>query len=142
MGEVEYYSSNVNDDQLELLEPLLPVAKKQPGRSGRPPRDRREVLNGIFYVNYSGCPWRYLPKTFGHWGTVYTYFNRWSKTGFWGHYHGPPARAGKASSGPSQGALGGLCGQPKCQNITYGYSRGYAGVNATFWWTPWVGSWW
>jgi putative transposase len=61
--------------------PLLPAPKKQPGGSGRP---LREVLNGIFYVNRTGCPWRYLPKTFGHWNTVYTYFNRWSKADIWG----------------------------------------------------------
>ena len=46
MGELEHYATNVSDYQWELLEPLLPVPKKQPGGSGRPPRDLREVLNG------------------------------------------------------------------------------------------------
>jgi hypothetical protein len=50
MGELEYYPSNVSDHQWKLLEPLLPVAKKQPGGPGRPPCDLRAVLNGILYV--------------------------------------------------------------------------------------------
>ena len=50
---------------------------------GRPPCDMRQILDGIFYVNRTGCPWRYLPKSFGHWNTVYTYFNRWSEAGTW-----------------------------------------------------------
>ena len=70
MGEREHYPTNVSDDQWELMKPLLPAPKKQPGGPGRPPRDLRQVLDGIFYVNRTGCPWRYLPKAFGHWNTV------------------------------------------------------------------------
>jgi putative transposase len=80
MGEREHYPSDVNDPQWELLKPLFPVAKKQLGGPRRPPCELRKVLNGIFYVNHSGCPGRYLPKSLGNWNTVYTYFNRWSKT--------------------------------------------------------------
>jgi transposase len=33
--------------------------------------DLRRVINGIFYVNKTGCQWRMLPKEFGPWETVY-----------------------------------------------------------------------
>jgi len=43
----------------------------------------RRVINGIFYVNKTGCQWRMLPKEFGSWETVYGSFRRWRRTGVW-----------------------------------------------------------
>jgi putative transposase len=116
MGEVEYYPSNVSDHQWELLAPLLPVAKRQLGGPGRPPCELRKVLNGIFYVNHSGCPWRYLPKSFGHWNTVYTYFNRWSKAGIWGTIMEPLREQERRHQGRHKEPSAGCGGQPKCKN--------------------------
>jgi putative transposase len=41
----------------------------------------REILNAVFYVLKSGCPWRLLPKDFPPWGTVYWWFGRWRVDG-------------------------------------------------------------
>src|SRR4249919_1749260 len=37
----------------------------------------REIVNGIFYVMRSGCPWRQLPKDLAPWSTVYRWFAAW-----------------------------------------------------------------
>ena len=37
----------------------------------------REIVNGIFYVMRSGCPWRQLPKDLPPWSTVYRWFAAW-----------------------------------------------------------------
>ena len=34
----------------------------------------REIVNGIFYVMRSGCPWRLLPSDLPPWSTVYRWF--------------------------------------------------------------------
>ena len=78
-----HYPTDLTDRQWELIEPLLPEAKSGPGRRGRPPNDRRPILNGILYVVKTGCQWRWLPREFGPWQTVYGYFNRWSRTTVW-----------------------------------------------------------
>ena len=39
------------------------------------------ALNAILYVAEHGCKWRGLPPRFGRWHTIYTWMNRWSKTG-------------------------------------------------------------
>lgn len=78
------YTSNLSQDQWELLEPLIPAAKI----GGRPRQvDIWVVLNAIFYVLTQGCTWRNLPGDFPHWQTVYTYFRNWRLDGTWVQIH-------------------------------------------------------
>lgn len=74
------YPSDMTDDEWAILEPLIPSSK--PG--GRPrSANMREVMNGIFYVLRGGIPWRFLPKEFPPWKTVYHYFRLWRLDGTW-----------------------------------------------------------
>jgi transposase len=77
------YPSNLTVDQWELLEPLLPAAK----RRGRPRTDLLLILNAIFYVLCEGCTWRGLPGDFPAWQTVYTYFRNWRRDQTWVTIH-------------------------------------------------------
>ena len=78
------YSTNLTDDQWAVIAPLLPKAKV----GGRVRSvNVREVLNAIFYVLRSGCPWRLLPANFPKWMTVYYYFHSWQKDGTWKKVH-------------------------------------------------------
>ena len=77
------YPTDVSDDQWALLQSLLPQCTWQPGRRGRPPCDVRQVLNGILYLNKTGCQWRMIPQDFGNWSTIYGYFKRWRRDGVW-----------------------------------------------------------
>lgn len=74
------YSSNLTQDQFELIEPLIPLAK--PG--GRPREvDMWAVMNAILYVVVQGCKWRDIPGDLPPWSTAYTYFRNWRKDGTW-----------------------------------------------------------
>ena len=44
-------------------------------------REHRLTLEGILYRMRTGCPWRDLPREFGHWNTVFRRFNLWSRKG-------------------------------------------------------------
>ena len=47
-------------------------------KRGRPrTHSPREILDAVFYVLKSGCPWRLLPRDFAPWETVYWWFGRW-----------------------------------------------------------------
>lgn len=74
------YPSDLTDDEWAILEPLIPPPK--PGGRHRSV-DMREVVNGIFYVLRGGIPWRFLPKEFPPWKTVYHYFRLWRLDGTW-----------------------------------------------------------
>src|ERR1700690_3612945 len=74
------YGSDLSDDEWQVLAPLLPP----PANTGRrwfwP---MREMLNAIFYVLRSGCPWRLLPKHFPPHQTTYRWFVRFRDDGLW-----------------------------------------------------------
>jgi transposase len=63
------------------LEPLLPPERGSLG--GRPPKDRRRVLNGILWILRSGARWRDLPERYGAWQTAANTFYRWRRAGVW-----------------------------------------------------------
>lgn len=77
------YSSDVTDEQWELVRKLLPV----PAKRGRKPLDRRAVLNAILYLLWTGCQWRALPHDFPKWSSVYTVYRRWKLAGVWQTVH-------------------------------------------------------
>jgi putative transposase len=73
------FETDLTDAQWDYLKPMLPKSKK----FGRPPTDRRVVLNAILYVLKGGNPWRLLPKNFPPWKTVYHVFRAWSRDDTW-----------------------------------------------------------
>lgn len=55
----------------------------KPRKRGRPPTDRRIVLNAILYVLKGGIPWRLMPASFPPWQTVYHVFRAWTLDHTW-----------------------------------------------------------
>lgn len=73
------YPSDLTDSQWSLLGRELPKANQR----GRPPSNPRIMFNAILYVVRGGIPWRFLPKEFGPWQTVYGTFRRWKAANLW-----------------------------------------------------------
>ena len=68
----------LNEHRHQLIEDLFPKAGR---KGGRPWRDHRTVLNGIFWILNSGAQWRELPECYGKWEGIYSRFQRWKKDG-------------------------------------------------------------
>ena len=68
----------LTDEQWQIVDPLVPESK---ARTGRPPRDRRLMLDGALWILATGAPWRDLPERFGPWQTVYDHFSKWRRSG-------------------------------------------------------------
>ncbi len=67
------------DAEWERLQPCFP--EWQMGDKGRPRRESREILNGIFWIARSGAAWRDRSERYGPWQTAYKRFREWSESG-------------------------------------------------------------
>jgi putative transposase len=74
------YPTDLSDNEWRCIDPHLP----EPPGQGRPRlHGFRAILDAVFYVLKSGCPWRLLPRDFPPWKTVYDWFRRWRIDGTW-----------------------------------------------------------
>lgn len=67
----------LTEEQWDLIKDVFPP----PAATGRPPVDRRNVMDGILWILRTGAPWRDLPEEFGKWGTVWDLFDTWNADG-------------------------------------------------------------
>src|SRR5262252_2017102 len=72
------YPSDLTGAEWAVVEPMVPPAK--PGGRKRT-IDVREILNGIFYLLWTGCQWQALPKDLPPKSTVHHYFKLWDWDG-------------------------------------------------------------
>jgi transposase len=78
------YPSDLTDAEWALVAPLIRPAK----RGGRPRTvNIREVLNAIFYVLWTGCQWKALPKDLPPRSTVWEYLDLWDWDGTLSRIH-------------------------------------------------------
>src|SRR3954454_9273756 len=74
------YPTDLSDDEWRCIGPHLPEHTGQ----GRPRlHGLRAILDAVFYVLKSGCPWRLLPREFPPWKTIYDWFRKWRIDGTW-----------------------------------------------------------
>jgi putative transposase len=78
------YPSDLTDEQWSLIQRAIPPA--EPGGRRRTV-DMRQVMNGILYLNRTGCSWRLLPHDLPPWGTVHYYYRRFRLDGSWEKIH-------------------------------------------------------
>lgn len=77
----EGYPSDLTDEQWAIIEQLDINKHWGPGRPMR--LDLRAILNAILYVLRTGCAWRYLPKDYPNYNSVYYHFHKWCGDGTW-----------------------------------------------------------
>lgn len=80
MLEQQVFPSDLSDEQWKYIKRFVPKEKS----GGRPRKTQlRLVINAIFYANRTGCAWRYLPKEFPPWQTVYRYYRFFQSKNLW-----------------------------------------------------------
>jgi putative transposase len=78
------YPTDLTDTAWHIIAPLLPASDK-PGRPRK--YSWRDILNAVFYVLRTGCPWRCLPHDLPNWKTAYHYLRAWRQDGTWKRLH-------------------------------------------------------
>lgn len=70
----------LTEEQLNWLVARIPDRRKSP-LGGRPPADKRNVVQGIFWILDNGAKWKDLPRRFGSKSTVHRWFQIWVRDG-------------------------------------------------------------
>jgi putative transposase len=71
----------VNDELWARIEPILQEDWQPSPKGGQPPKDWRQMFNGIIHRLRSGCQWNRLPRQFGSDRTIHRWFQRWCRNG-------------------------------------------------------------
>jgi transposase len=72
---------DITNEQWQRIAQFIPKPKAQPGKSGRPPQNPRDVLNGILWILRTGAQWSDLPDRYPPRSTCHRYFQQWNKSG-------------------------------------------------------------
>lgn len=75
------YPSDLTDQQWDLIKDFFVEDCTIKRRGRKAWRDPRDLLDGILYLNKTGCQWRQLPVDFPPWRTVHYYFQKWTESG-------------------------------------------------------------
>ena len=67
----------LTDDQWELIKDAFPPRAK----TGRPPSDRRMIMDGILWILRTGAPWADLPPRYPPKSTCHRRFQEWTESG-------------------------------------------------------------
>jgi putative transposase len=74
------YSSDVTDSQWAVIKRFFSGENR--GKHLQK-HTKRELLNGVLYLNKTGCQWRLLPRNFPPYVTVWSFYRRAVKSGLW-----------------------------------------------------------
>ena len=70
------YPSDLNDQQWDTI-------KDHFHNGNRAKHPKRILMNAVLYLVKTGCQWRFLPRDFPHWKTVYSFYRRMCKANIW-----------------------------------------------------------
>ncbi len=70
----------LTDEQLDWLTERIPDHGLSP-KGGRPPADKRKVMQGIFWILDNGAKWKDMPRKLGTKSTVHRWFQTWARAG-------------------------------------------------------------
>jgi transposase len=107
-----------------VLAPLMPVRDQRKG--GRPRKwDDRLILDSIFYVLRSGCPWRMMPRDLAPPDAAHRWFTAWRRDGTWDRIHDELRRRLRVQAGRDPKPSAAVLDSQTIKSSEGGQARGF-----------------
>ena len=115
------YPSDLTDTHWQLIEKMFDAQERRRKRK----HSLRAVLDAIWYVVKGGIQWRMLPKDFPKWQTVYWYYQKWRKNGFWALLHDTVSKLVRRKAGKQASPSIGIFDSQSVKTTAAAGQRGY-----------------
>jgi len=115
------YTSDMTDSQWEIIKEILKETKY------RSIEEKREQINDVFYLVKTGCQWRNLPKDFGKWKTIYTFYRRAYRNGTWDTIQKVLVKKSREAKGKNANPTYALIDSQSAKTTSASEKRGYDG---------------
>lgn len=118
------YPTDLTDSQWNHIKDFFPLPKP----TGRPREvEFRQIVNAILFLLFTGCQWRFIPKDYRPWPTVYHYFAKWKNDGTWYRIHETLRAQERVRQGKKKHPTAGALDSQSVKTTTVPSSRGFDG---------------
>ena len=114
------YPSDVTDEEWKIIKPLIPVGNKSNWH-------KRSLVNAVYYIDKTGCQWRYLPHDYPPHDTVWSFFRRARDSGLWERINEALVKETRLKAGRGESPTYGIIDSQSVKTIGAGEGRGIDG---------------
>jgi putative transposase len=114
------YPSDLTDAEWEIVAPMFPTGNKSRWH-------KRSLINAVFYLEKTGCQWRFLPRDYPPHDSVWSFFRRARDSGLWERMKDMLVRATRIKAERSESPTYGIIDSQSTKTVYASENRGYDG---------------
>jgi len=114
------YDSDVTDAEWRIIEKYFPQWNSSEYH-------KRSLVNAVFYIDKTGCQWRYLPKNYPPYETVWSFYRRARESGLWEKIMDELVRQTRVKAGRKENPSYGIIDSQSAKTVSASEKRGIDG---------------